>query len=110
MAVVKIDVVFDFVCAARSGPIPDTRDAHRLIRLSRAKGPEATADVIEKLFEACHELEKDISEEEEVVLRAVASDAGLDSAEVEGLLKSETGLDEVDDDEKRDRDISGGAG
>ncbi|GJC93168.1 DSBA-like thioredoxin domain-containing protein [Colletotrichum higginsianum] len=87
---------------------PNTRGAHRLVRLSRAKGPEATADMVEKLFKAYHELEKDIAEEE--VLRAVASDAGLDSAEVEGLLKSETGLDEVDNDEKRGRDISGGAG
>ncbi|KAK2010981.1 DSBA-like thioredoxin domain-containing protein [Colletotrichum eremochloae] len=87
---------------------PDTRDAHRLVRIGSAKGPEVADALVEKLFEAYHELERDISESE--VLYGIAVDAGLDSVEVEGLIGSDVGAREVDSEEKRGREISGGAG
>ncbi|KAK1981004.1 thioredoxin-like protein [Colletotrichum cereale] len=87
---------------------PDTRDAHRVVRIGGTKGPEVADALVEKLFEAYHELERDISERE--VLRGIALDAGLDSVEVERLIESDVGVEEVDNDEKRGREISGGTG
>ncbi|KZL87544.1 dsba-like thioredoxin domain-containing protein [Colletotrichum incanum] len=87
---------------------PDTRDAHHLVRIGCAENPETAEILVEKLFEAYHELERDISELE--VLLDIAAGAGLESAEVEGLIRSGAGLNEVDEDEKRGREISGGSG
>ncbi|KAI8629051.1 DSBA-like thioredoxin domain-containing protein [Xylariaceae sp. FL1651] len=54
---------------------PHTRDAHRLAFLSRAKPPEVTSALVDKLFEAYHEFEKDISSLD--VLRQVALDSNV---------------------------------
>ncbi|EFQ35813.1 DSBA-like thioredoxin domain-containing protein [Colletotrichum graminicola M1.001] len=99
-------VGIDFKWGGKIGP--DTRDAHRLVRVGSAKGPEVADALVEKLFEAYHELERDISERE--VLRGIAVDAGLDPVEVETLFESGAGGREVDSEEKRGRELSGGAG
>ena len=62
------------------GKIGSTRDAHRVIHLSQTKSPDIQNALVEKLFEAYHELEKDISSWD--VLREIAVDAGLDELEV----------------------------
>ncbi|GJC90650.1 hypothetical protein ColLi_13488 [Colletotrichum liriopes] len=87
---------------------PDTRDAHHLVRIGCTRSPEVAEILVEKLFEAYHELERDISDRE--VLLDIAVGAGLDSAEVEGSLESGTNLSGVDEDEKRGREVSGGTG
>ncbi|KAF6798127.1 DSBA-like thioredoxin domain-containing protein [Colletotrichum sojae] len=87
---------------------PDTRDAHRLVRLGRSQGPGVQDAVVEGLFEAYHELERDISDKE--VLRGVAVAVGMDAVEVEEFLASDTGTDEVDEEEKRTREVAGGSG
>ncbi|KAF6807334.1 hypothetical protein CPLU01_15807 [Colletotrichum plurivorum] len=87
---------------------PDTCDAHRLVRLGRGKGPEVQDALVEGLFEAYHELERDISDKK--VLRDVAVSAGIDAVEVEEFLASDTGTDEVNEEEKRIREVAGGSG
>ena len=77
------------------GKIGSTRDAHRLIHLTQTtKSPAVQDALVEKLFEAFHELEKDISSKE--VLREIAVDAGLGGPEVEEWLDSDLGGDTVD--------------
>ena len=77
------------------GKIGSTRDAHRLIHLTQTtKSPDVQNALVEKLFEAFHELEKDISSKE--VLREIAVDAGIGGPEVEELLDSDLGGDVVD--------------
>ena len=77
------------------GKIGTTRDAHRLIHLTQTtKPPDVQNALVEKLFEAFHELEKDISSKE--VLREIAVDAGISGPEVEEWLHSDLGGDIVD--------------
>ena len=77
------------------GKIGSTRDAHRLIRLTQTtKSPAVQNALVEKLFEAFHELEKDISSKE--VLREIAVGAGIGGPEVEEWLHSDLGGDSVD--------------
>ena len=76
------------------GRIGGTRDTHRLIHLSQTKSLGVQDALVEKLFEAYHELEKDISSRD--VLRQIAIDAGLHEPEVEEWLDSDLGGDIVD--------------
>lgn len=88
-----------------------TRDAHRLTLLSQTKtasSPEIQDKLVEKLFEAYHELEKDISSPN--VLCEIAVEAGLNESEVvEEWLASDLGGDVVDAEALRNREagISG---
>ncbi|KAI9848700.1 MAG: hypothetical protein M1837_006787 [Sclerophora amabilis] len=83
------------------GKIGSTRDAHRLIRLSQTKSPDVQNALVDKLFEAYHELEKDISSQD--VLREIAIDAGLGGAEVDECLNSSLSGDTVDDEALKNR-------
>lgn len=83
------------------GKIGSTRDAHRLIRLSQTKSSNVQNALVDKLFEAYHELEKDISSQD--VLREIAIDAGLDGPEVDECLNSSVGGDSVDDEALNNR-------
>ena len=74
------------------GKIGSTRNAHRLIRLSQSKSSDIQNTLVEQLFEAYHELEKDISSQE--VLREIAIDAGLDGPEVDECLSSGSSVGE----------------
>ncbi|KAM0798675.1 putative thioredoxin [Usnea florida] len=76
------------------GKIGSTRDAHRLVHLSQSKSPNVQDALVNKLFEAYHELEKDISSQD--ILREVARGAGLDGSEVDEWLNSSVGGDVVD--------------
>ncbi len=90
------------------GKIGSTRDAHRLIHLTQTtKPPEVQDALVEKLFEAYHKSEKDISSRD--VLREIAIDAGLDGLEVNEWLSSSLGRDIVDAEasENRKRGYSG---
>ena len=89
------------------GKIGSTRDAHRLIYLSQTKSPQVQGTLVEKLFEAYHELEKDISSTD--VLRELAIDAGLNVSEVGEWLNSSLGAESVDTEalKNRERGVSG---
>ncbi|KAF2095929.1 putative thioredoxin [Rhizodiscina lignyota] len=84
------------------GKIGSTRDAHRLIHLCQAKSAEVQNDLVERLFQAYHELEKDISDRD--VLHKIATDAGVNTVEVDEWLASDLGADVVDDEAQKNRD------
>jgi predicted DsbA family dithiol-disulfide isomerase len=73
--------------------IGSTREAHRLIHLSLIKSPEVQNTLVNKLFEAYHEQEKDISSHD--VLRRIATNTGIDGEEVDDWLNSNVGRDIV---------------
>ncbi|GAD98445.1 thioredoxin, putative [Paecilomyces variotii No. 5] len=92
------------------GKIGSTRDAHRLVHLVQAKSPEpasggedTTNIVVEKLFEAYHELEMDISDHD--VLKEFSVDAGLDPKEVEEWLENDIAMDTGDQEAKQNKDV-----
>ncbi|KAF2008507.1 thioredoxin-like protein [Aaosphaeria arxii CBS 175.79] len=81
----------DFKFGGRTG---NTRDSHRLIQLGKTKGPERQTRVIEELFAAYFENEKDITNEDVLVQAGVK--AGLDEAEARAWLKEGKGGPQVD--------------
>ena len=83
------------------GKVGSTRDAHRVIHLSQTKSPDIQNALVEKLFEAYHELKQDISSRD--VLSEIAIDAGLDEAEVDEWLSSGLAGDVVDDEAFKNR-------
>ncbi|KAI1276773.1 DSBA-like thioredoxin domain-containing protein [Xylaria sp. FL0933] len=87
---------------------PHTRDAHRLVYLSRGKSPELTNALVEKIFEAYHELEKDISSLG--LLRDIALEAGFEKCEVDEWLSSNAAADSVDEEAKVFREKVTGSG
>ena len=91
LAMIGKSVDIDFKFGGKTG---NTRDSHRLVQLGKKHGPEKQTRVIEELFKAYFENEKDITSHE--VLAQLGHDAGLDLAEVEGWLASDNGGPEVD--------------
>ncbi|GAP84874.1 putative DSBA-like thioredoxin domain-containing protein [Rosellinia necatrix] len=88
---------------------PHTRDAHRLVYLSRGKAPEITNTLVDGIFEAYHEQEKDISSLD--VLREIALGAGLETAEVDMWLSSDNAAaGSVDEEAKAFREKVAGSG
>jgi predicted DsbA family dithiol-disulfide isomerase len=86
---------------------PDTRDAHRLVYLSREDptiSSEVHGELVEKLLEAYHEREMDISRPE--VLREAAVAAGIEDAVVERWLAEDVG-NVVDEEAMKNREIEG---
>ncbi|KAF7125776.1 hypothetical protein CNMCM5793_002069 [Aspergillus hiratsukae] len=86
---------------------PDTRDAHRLVYLSREDGTissEVHGELVEKLLEAYHAREMDISRPE--VLKEAAVAAGIEAAVVEKWLAEDVG-DVVDKEARKYREIEG---
>ncbi|OCK83712.1 thioredoxin-like protein [Lepidopterella palustris CBS 459.81] len=76
------------------GKIGNTRDSHRLIQLGKTKSPAVQTRVVEELFAAYFENEKDITSQD--VLVEAGTKAGLDAAEVREWLASGKGGPEVD--------------
>lgn len=68
------------------GRTGNTRDSHRLLQLGKVKGAEMQTRVVEELFRAYFEEEKDITSH--AVLLDAGVKAGLGKEEVQGLLKS----------------------
>lgn len=98
------DVGINFSFGGKTG---NTRDSHRLIQLGKSKGPEMQTKVVEALFKAYFEDEKDITSHE--VLREAGVNSGLDEQEVKAWLESDKGGEEVDREvlEAQQKDISG---
>lgn len=90
------------------GKVGDTRFAHTLVRLASTKEPEVLNSLVEGIFQAYHELEKDISTKE--VLREVAINSGIAAAEVDEWLDSEEQVKTVDDQAEKNKEVLAGAG
>ncbi|KUJ21911.1 DSBA oxidoreductase [Mollisia scopiformis] len=89
------------------GKTGNTRDSHRLIQLGKSKSPAVQTRVVEELFSAYFENEKDITSHE--VLLSAAKKAGLDEKEAKEWLESDKGGKAVDEEveEARLNQISG---
>lgn len=76
------------------GRTGNTRDSHRLIQLGKTKGPQMQTRVIEELFAAYFENEKDITTQDVLIQAGVK--AGLEEKEAREWLESGKGGPEVD--------------
>lgn len=76
------------------GKTGNTRDSHRLIQLGKTKSPQIQTRVIEELFAAYFENEKDITRQDILIEAGVK--AGLDEKEAKEWLESGKGGPEVD--------------
>jgi predicted DsbA family dithiol-disulfide isomerase len=85
------------------GMIGSTRDAHRLVRYSQSKDKEIQKLLLDKIFEAYHELESDISDR--AVLTELAIEAGLDGKEVKNFLDSTEYVEIVNDEAKQNKEL-----
>lgn len=81
----------NFKYGGRTG---NTRDSHRLVQLGKTKSPQVQTRVIEELFAAYFENEKDITSQD--VLLEAGVKAGLAEQEVKEWLESGQGGSEVD--------------
>ncbi|KAF2477776.1 thioredoxin-like protein [Lindgomyces ingoldianus] len=81
----------NFKFGGRTG---NTRDSHRLVQLGKARSPLVQTRVIEELFAAYFENEKDITSEDVLVEAGVK--AGLGEAETKEWLENGKGGPEVD--------------
>lgn len=91
------------------GKIGSTRNAHRLVHLIQAKSPQPASSgddtmsiAVEKLFEAYHELEMDISDQ--AVLKKLSVDAGLNPEEEEWLA-NDIAMHTVNQEAKKNKDV-----
>ncbi|KAK3076716.1 hypothetical protein LTS18_012247 [Coniosporium uncinatum] len=91
LAQIGKDEGIDFKFGGRTG---NTRDSHRLVQLGKTKGSEMQTRVIEELFAAYFENERDITSRD--VLREAGLKAGLEEKEVEQWLGSDEGGEAVD--------------
>ncbi|KAF9886982.1 hypothetical protein FE257_010723 [Aspergillus nanangensis] len=85
---------------------PHTRDAHRLVYLTRgSSSPETQGGLVEKILEAYHEREMDISDP--AVLKEVAEMAGVEGKVLELWLAGgqSGGGDEVDEEARRNKEM-----
>lgn len=72
---------------------PNTLDAHRVIRWAASAGPGAQSRLARRLFELYFEEGQNVSDH--AVLVAAASEAGMDAAVVEALLKTDSDREAV---------------
>lgn len=88
------------------GKIGSTRDAHRNVHYCQMNESEKGADtattnaLVEKIFEAYHEREMDISDPD--VLRELAADARVSGDEVNGWLDASPAV--VDEEARRNKE------
>lgn len=77
------------------GRVGNSRDSHRLIHLAKKHGDETELKVVDGLFAAYFENEKDITDHD--VLKDVAVGAGIPEAEFKkAIVESDEGGEEVD--------------
>ncbi|KAF1848416.1 thioredoxin-like protein [Cucurbitaria berberidis CBS 394.84] len=89
------------------GKTGNTRDSHRLVQLGKTKGSQVQTRVIEELFAAYFENEKDITSQPTLIEAGVK--AGLEEKEVKDWLEGGKGGAEVDKEVQnaRKQNISG---
>lgn len=98
------DVGIGFKFGGKTG---NTRDSHRLIQLGKTKSPAVETRVVEELFAAYFENERDITSHDTLLEAGVR--AGLPEQEVVAWLKSDQGGKAVDEEvaEAQKNQISG---
>ncbi|KAJ4383162.1 hypothetical protein N0V86_001204 [Didymella sp. IMI 355093] len=89
------------------GKTGNTRDSHRLVQLGKIKGPKMQTRVVEELFAAYFENEKDITTQEILIESGIK--AGLEKEEIRDWLDNGKGGAEVDKEvqDAREQNISG---
>lgn len=85
----------------RLGAVPDTHEAHRLVRLAARSGQQG--ELIDALFSAFFEHGRDIADQ--VVLGEVARDCRLEPATHAAFADPEQGREDVDAEERRMRSL-----
>lgn len=85
------------------GMIGPPQDAQRLVYMSRGKS-DVQGRLVERLFEAYHEQERDIADRE--TLREIATAAGLSDEDVDEALMSEEVARVVDEEEAKYREVA----
>ncbi|MBX9850533.1 MAG: DsbA family oxidoreductase [Cytophagaceae bacterium] len=80
---------------------PNTLDAHRIIWLASQENKDK--ETVEVFFKAFFEEGVDLTTEENLI--KVAVKAGLDEAKVKAMLKSDTGIREVEEAEEHNRNM-----
>jgi predicted DsbA family dithiol-disulfide isomerase len=93
-----LGIHFDF---ARLGSVPDTREAHRLVKLAESEGAHGT--LVDALFSAFFERGQDIGDH--AVLEEVARSQGLAQATLTAFSDPNAGADQIDAEEKRLRGL-----
>ncbi|KAJ4996289.1 hypothetical protein K4K48_008746, partial [Colletotrichum sp. SAR 10_66] len=78
------------------------------VNFNRSEDASVQSALIDGLFAAYHELEQDISDIR--ILQNVATGAGMSGVDVEKFLQSTKGLDEVNEEEIKTRELAGGSG
>lgn len=91
LAQIGKQVGIEFAFGGKTG---NTRDAHRVVQLAKTKGESTQTRVMEALFQAYFENEKDITDH--AVLTKAAVQGGLEEGEVREWLVSDRGGPEVD--------------
>ena len=90
----ELGIHFDF---AQLGNVPDTREAHRLVKLAESEG--RAGELVEALFSAFFEHGADIGDP--AVLRKLGAERGLTQATLAAFDDSAAAADKVDAEEKR---------
>jgi predicted DsbA family dithiol-disulfide isomerase len=94
----ELGIAFDF---SRLAALPDTREAHRLVRL--ASREDRQSDIADALFSAFFEQGRDIADPE--VLKAIGRFTGLGTETLAAFADPAEGRDDVAAEEKRLRDM-----
>lgn len=87
------------------GKIGSTQNAHRLVHLA-ASEPDSqsiTNDLVENIFAAYHEMERDISDPD--VLINLAANVGIDRAKVQQWLSTDLAADTVDEEARKNKEV-----
>ncbi|KAI9805761.1 MAG: hypothetical protein M1833_005254 [Piccolia ochrophora] len=81
------------------GKTGNTRASHRLMELAKRKSAEAETRLVEELFAAYFESERDITDHD--VLVAAAVRAGIEEGEARGWVDGDEGGEKVDEEARR---------
>ncbi|KAF4994428.1 hypothetical protein FDECE_13128 [Fusarium decemcellulare] len=92
----------------RGGKIGDTRLAHKLARLGSTLEPQIENIIIEGIFQAYHELEKDITDKQ--VLLEIAVNSGVSAEAVDEYLDSDQEAEHVDQEANENKEYLAGSG
>jgi len=90
----ELGIEFDF---SKLGAMPDTAEAHRLVKLATAEG--LTMELVEAIFMAFFQDGRDIGSTEE--LARIGATVGLSAGLLESFVQSKAGREDVDHEESR---------
>jgi predicted DsbA family dithiol-disulfide isomerase len=94
----ELGIQFDF---ARIGSVPDTREAHRLVKVAEREGAHTV--MVDELFRAFFERGENLADHD--ALRSLAEARGLEAATLAAFEDRASGGSEVDAEQKRLRGL-----